>query len=188
MCLDSRGIVALPDDRGLVAALLEMAVDAVPGDVEDAVLEPFDRDVAGREGDVLDLGEGLHPADALGLLGPEAVGIADRARIHLLVLGVVDIGALGPIRGHVVNFLGHHSLHSLRGQCDGAPQAVLIVAMIMRRRAMRRTRRETSATLVGCAAMRIALSLDQGHGDHCSRFRAEPKINVIARMAPMTGI
>ena len=54
--LGLRGIVALPDDRGLVAALVEMPVDAVPGDVEDAVLEPFDRDVAGREGDVLDLG------------------------------------------------------------------------------------------------------------------------------------
>ena len=102
-----RGIVALPDDRGLVAALVEMPVDAVPGDVQDAILEPFDRDIAGRERDVLDLVEGLHPADALGLFGPEAVGVADRAGIHLAVLGVVDKGALGPIRGHVVNFLGH---------------------------------------------------------------------------------
>ena len=66
-----RGIVALPDDRGLVAALVQMAVDAVPGDVEDAVLEPFDRYIAGRKGRVLDLGERLDPADAFGLLGPE---------------------------------------------------------------------------------------------------------------------
>ena len=105
--LGLRGIVALPDDRGLVAALLEMAVDAVPGRVQDAVLEPFDGDVAGREGDVLDLMEGLHPVDALGLLGPEAIGIIDRAGVHLAVLGVVDKGALGPIGGYVVNFLGH---------------------------------------------------------------------------------
>ncbi len=68
----------------------------------------------GGEGDVLDLVGGLHPVDALGLFGPEAVGIADRAGIHLAVLGVVDIGALGPVRGHVVDLLGHLSLHSLR--------------------------------------------------------------------------
>src|SRR6202023_3630182 len=61
------GIVALPDDGGLVAALVEVAVDAVPGDVEDAVLEPFDRYLAGREGRVRDLGERLDPADALAL-------------------------------------------------------------------------------------------------------------------------
>jgi hypothetical protein len=84
-----------------------MAVDAVPGRVQDAILEPFDRDVAGGEGDVLDLVEGLHPVEALGLLGPEAIGIIDRAGVHLSVLGVVDKGALGPIGGYVVNFLGH---------------------------------------------------------------------------------
>ena len=54
-----RRIVAFPDDRGLVAALVQMPVDAVLGDIEDAILEPFDRDVAGREAGVLDLGEGL---------------------------------------------------------------------------------------------------------------------------------
>ena len=105
--LGLRGIVALPDDRGLVAALVEMAVDAVPGGVQDAVLEPFDRDVAGGEGDVLDLVEGLHPVDAPGLFGPEAIGVGDRAGIHFAVFGVIDIGALGPIGGYVVNFLGH---------------------------------------------------------------------------------
>src|SRR6184192_1441555 len=84
-----------------------MAVDAVPRDIEDAVLEPFDRNVPGREGCVLDLGERLHPSDALGLLGPEAVGILDRARIHLLVLGLIGPGALGPFRRHIINFLGH---------------------------------------------------------------------------------
>src|SRR5437899_10143462 len=84
-----------------------MAVDAVPRDIEDAVLEPFDRNVPGREGCVLDLGERLHPADALGLLGPEPVGILDRARIHLLVLGLIGPGALGPFRRHIINFLGH---------------------------------------------------------------------------------
>src|SRR6202022_3319627 len=84
-----------------------MPIDAVPRDIEDAVLEPFDRNCAGSEGRVLDLGERLDPADALGLFGPESIGIADRARIHLLVLGLIDKGALGPIRRHVINLLGH---------------------------------------------------------------------------------
>jgi len=64
-------IVAFPDDGGLVAAAREMPVDAIPGDVEDAVLEPFDRNIAGRERRVLDRGEGLDPADAFCLFGPE---------------------------------------------------------------------------------------------------------------------
>src|SRR5258708_12796550 len=66
------GIIALPDDGGLVAAAMEMAVDAVPGDIEDAVLEPFDRDIAGSKRPVLDLRQTLHPADSLSLFGPEA--------------------------------------------------------------------------------------------------------------------
>src|SRR4051794_39734835 len=106
-----RGIVTFPDDRGLIAALLQMAVDTVPGDIENAILEPFDRNVSGRKRRVLDLGERLHPADALGLLGPEPVGIADRTGVHLLVLGLVDKGAFGPFRGYIVDFLGHVSLH-----------------------------------------------------------------------------
>src|SRR4029078_8070281 len=65
-------IVALPDDRGLIAALLEMPIDAIRGNVENAVLEPFDRYIARRERAVLDLGERFHPADALALFGPEA--------------------------------------------------------------------------------------------------------------------
>src|SRR3954447_13699858 len=69
-----RGIVTLPDAGDLIAALVEVPVDAVPGDVEDAALEPFDGDVTRLERDVLDLGERLDPADALALFAPEAVG------------------------------------------------------------------------------------------------------------------
>ena len=155
MCLDSIGIVALPDDRGLVAALVEMAVDAVPGDVQDAVLEPFDRDIAGGEGDVLDLVERLDPADPLALFGPEGIGVGDRARIHLAILGVVDEGALRPVRRHVVNLLGHLPLHSIASPTRKRPQAVLIVTMIMRRRGCP-DKAETSATLVGSRALRSA--------------------------------
>ena len=77
-----RGVVAFPDDRGLVAALLEMAVDAVPGDVEDAVLEPFDRDVAGRKRGILDLVERLDPAHALPCSAQKPLGsLIERAYI-----------------------------------------------------------------------------------------------------------
>ena len=69
------GIVAFPDDRDLVGALGQMAVDAVVGDVGDAVLVPLDRDVAGIV-DVLDLGRRPVPVDALGLVLPEPFGSA----------------------------------------------------------------------------------------------------------------
>ena len=103
------GIVAFPDDGGLVAALGEMAIDAIVGGVERAVLEPFDRDVMRVERGVLDLGEGLDPIDALGLFGPEAVRILDRARVHLIVLGVVDQSALLPIGRNVIDLVGHRN-------------------------------------------------------------------------------
>src|SRR2546430_9909547 len=115
-----------------------MAVDAVPRDIEDAVLEPFDRNVPGREGCVLDLGERLHPADALGLLGPEPVGILDRARIHLLVLGLIGPGALGPFRRHIINFLGHLTPSTHAPREKRTQQAVFIVTTIMRRAGQRR--------------------------------------------------
>ena len=104
-------IVAFPDDGGLVASGVQMAVDAVVGDVGGAVLEPFDRDVVFGERGVLDLGEMLHPVDALGLLGPKAVGIGERACVHFLVFGLVDEGALGPLGGNFVDLIRHTVLH-----------------------------------------------------------------------------
>jgi len=69
-----RGIVALPDDRGLVAALVEMAVDAVPGRVEDAVLEPFDRDVAGAKETFSTLWKGLIQSTRLACSAQKPLG------------------------------------------------------------------------------------------------------------------
>src|SRR3546814_5234768 len=46
-------------------------VEAVVGGVQRSVVEPFDVDVAGAEGNVLDLGVGLEPVEALAVLGPE---------------------------------------------------------------------------------------------------------------------
>src|SRR5579885_1351055 len=105
-------VVAFPDDRGLPAAAVQMAVDAVIGGVEKAVLEPFNRDIVARKGGVLDLCEWFHPVQPLGLLAPKAVRIGERLRIHFLVLGVVNEGALAPLGGHFVNFIRHLLLHA----------------------------------------------------------------------------
>ena len=100
-------VIALPDDRDLVAALGEVAVDAVGADVERAVLVPFDRDVTRDRSSVLDLGVRLDPVDPLADLAPEAGGVVDRALVHLLVLRIVDKGLGGPLRGHCVDLLRH---------------------------------------------------------------------------------
>ena len=86
-----RRIVALPDDRDLVAARGEVPVDAVHRDVGGAVLEPFDRRrCRGAKLGVLHLGVGLDPVDALAVLAPERVGIVDRRRVPGLVGRAVD--------------------------------------------------------------------------------------------------
>src|SRR6202043_1929742 len=178
-----RGIVALPDDRSLVAALVEMPVDAIPGDVEDAVLEPFDRNMAGREGGVLDLGERLDPADAPGLFAPEALGVVDRARIHFAVFGFIDEGALGPFRRHVVNLLGHRPLHLPRpahSALAGRLDRWLDYASPSDRRTRRKRLRPWS---VGTRPGPI-----RGLESDVFRVLAKSEINVIGRMAPIPGI
>src|SRR5262249_18816797 len=86
----------------------------VVGGIGQAVLEPFDRDLAGAEGGVLDLGGRSIPVDPLGLLPPEPVRILDRAGVHLVVLGLVDEGALFPLRRNSVDLLRHRSLQLRR--------------------------------------------------------------------------
>ncbi len=104
------GVVAFPDDRGLVAALREVPVDAIIGEVETAILEPFDRDIVRVVGRVLDLGIGLDPVDALALFAPELIRVGDRGRIHLLVFGVIDEGPLLPIGRDLVDLVRHRIL------------------------------------------------------------------------------
>src|SRR3569833_1933556 len=77
-------------------ATRETSVDAVEAGVQRAVLEPLDRDVVRIVGGVLHLGEGLDPVDALGVLGPEAVRVLDRARVHLLVIADYAKAAIIP--------------------------------------------------------------------------------------------
>jgi len=66
-------------------------VEAVGGDVEDAIVEPADMDLA-RIIDVLDLGEWLDPVDAAPMLGPEPLGACDRFGIQFF--GVAKVCCL----------------------------------------------------------------------------------------------
>ncbi|MNI70570.1 hypothetical protein D3C73_1263920 [compost metagenome] len=86
-------VVTFPDDCQLVAALFEVAVQAVGGDVQSAVGKPLDIDMVIVEGSLLDLGERLDPVNALGLLTPEAVRVDHRLLVHGLVGGLVGQGS-----------------------------------------------------------------------------------------------
>ena len=125
------GVVALPDDRDLVGARLQVPVDAVGRDVERAVLVPFDRDVVGRVGGVLDLGVGLDPVDALAHLAPEPVRVLDRALVHRQILLVVDPGPGRPLGGYVVDLV-RHGASSRPAARTGVCVAPIIVAMAPR--------------------------------------------------------
>ena len=84
------GGLAFVDDRDLVAeALGDLRVEAVVGDVGLAVHEPAEERLLGF---VDHLGPRLEPGQLLGFVGPEAVGVLDRA----LVEGVIAVHALDP--------------------------------------------------------------------------------------------
>src|SRR5215831_331779 len=113
-------VVALPNDRGLIAALVQMTINTVEAGVELAVLEPFDRNIARDEGSILYLGERLRPGDAFGLIRPELVGVLQRRRVHFLVLGLVHEGVRLPLRGHIINLVRHrHFLPAHPYAADG---------------------------------------------------------------------
>src|SRR5262249_48599774 len=100
------GIVALPKDCGLTAALGEMAVDTIGRGVERAVLVPADRYVA-RERRVADLLVRLDPIEALALLAPEAVRIFEGVPVEAEIFGLVDLADLGSRRDRDQGPLGH---------------------------------------------------------------------------------
>lgn len=101
------GVVAFPDDRGLVAALFQVAVNAVGRNVERAVLEPFDRNVVIVVGSVLHLGERLDPVHPFAVLTPEAIGVFHGTLIHFLIFGIVDMRPRGNLRGNGKYGLSH---------------------------------------------------------------------------------
>ncbi|MNT70312.1 hypothetical protein D3C72_2086800 [compost metagenome] len=97
------GVVAFPDDRGAFAVGLQVAVDAIVGDVGEAVLIPLDRHLALEIG-VLHLGIGLEPVDPLAMLVPELFRVLDALFVPALVLVLVDQGtALGRFE-HRIDF------------------------------------------------------------------------------------
>src|SRR3546814_8656434 len=58
-----------------------------------AIGVPLDVDVACPEADVLHLGVGLEPVDALAVLAPEGVGVGDRLLVELEIGRFVTPGA-----------------------------------------------------------------------------------------------
>src|SRR5262245_82493 len=139
-----RWIVGLPDDGDLLAALLQMAVDAVGGGVEGSVLEPSDRHVGIVKGGVLDARVGLDPIEALAFLAPELVRLLDASAVELLVFVLVDERAFLPLfrNFHRLDFvrlvLRHHSLPTrtllievrLRPLCHLTPNAPMTAPWI----------------------------------------------------------
>ncbi|OIQ70846.1 hypothetical protein GALL_475400 [mine drainage metagenome] len=85
------GIIGFKDDRGLVATGGKVTVDAVGRNVEDAILEPFDVDLAEFKRGVFHLGERLDPVDALAMFRPEGVRRVDRGRVHFRVARRIDM-------------------------------------------------------------------------------------------------
>src|SRR5205807_3461158 len=56
---------------------------------------------------ILHLAVRLEPVNALAFLAPEAVGVGNRARVHLAIFGRIGIGAPAPFRRDVVSLLGN---------------------------------------------------------------------------------
>ncbi|MNZ76278.1 hypothetical protein D3C78_947790 [compost metagenome] len=87
------GVVAFPDEGDLVAALFQVAVDAVIGDVQLAALEPLG--LALLQIAAVQLVPGFEPGEEAGrLLAPEQLGLLDGLLIQALVGVVVDQGVL----------------------------------------------------------------------------------------------
>ena len=84
------GIVALPQDRNLLRAARQVAVDTVVRSVEGSVLVPGDMDVA-FEGGVSYLGERLDPINALAVIAPEPIGVGKRFPVEPEVIIFPDL-------------------------------------------------------------------------------------------------
>jgi hypothetical protein len=101
------GSSGFPDDRGLVAALRQLPVQAVHAGVELAVGEPADVEVVRVEAGVLDLRERPRPFQPLRDATPETVGVAHRLGVIALVAGGVDARGGRKVRRHRMQVLAH---------------------------------------------------------------------------------
>ena len=86
-------VVALPQDRGLLGALRQMAIDAVVRCVERPVLVPGDMHIALERG-APDLGERLDPVDPLAVFGPKVVRVDERLAVEPEIFGLADLADL----------------------------------------------------------------------------------------------
>ena len=72
-----RRVIPLPDNGSLIAPLRQMPVKTVGRGVQRAIREPFDMHIRALIADIRYLAIGFYPVNALALLGPEAVRVAD---------------------------------------------------------------------------------------------------------------
>ena len=91
------GVVALPQDRGLVAARAQMPVEAVRADVELAVLEPADTQIIRVKARVLDLRVRADPVEPAPDIAPESFRLIARVPVGELVLAGRDARVLGEL-------------------------------------------------------------------------------------------
>jgi hypothetical protein len=103
------GVVALEQERGLVGARGQLAVEAVDGDVQLAVLVPADAEMRRVERDIPDARREAVPVDPLRDLRPEAVGIPQRLLVSRLVAGRADDRAGRELRRNRVRVAGQRS-------------------------------------------------------------------------------
>ncbi len=105
-------VIAFPNNRGLITAGVEVAVEAVVGGIQRPVLVPFDGHVAGTVSSVFHLCIGLEPIDPLALFPPKAVRVIDGLLVHGKILFVVGKGPACPGIGNGEQFIvAHHGLH-----------------------------------------------------------------------------
>jgi len=91
------GVVTLPQQGGLLAALGQVTIDAVEADVELGTVEPAG--AAGLQVALLHARPGFDPVQAFGLFGPEGVGIIDRLAVEALVVVGGKAGGLADGQG-----------------------------------------------------------------------------------------
>ncbi len=96
------GVVAFPDDGGLIAAFGEVAVETVSGEVQGAIFIPFDGNITRCEGGVLYTGIGPHPVKDLALLAPKCIRVGYGLLVLRLVLIRVNQATFRNISGNRV--------------------------------------------------------------------------------------
>src|SRR5215467_5696661 len=87
------GIVALPQNRNLLRAERQVAVDAIIRSVERSVLVPGNMDVA-FEGGISHLGKRLDPINTLAVFAPEPIGVGERFPVKPEIIIFPDLAEL----------------------------------------------------------------------------------------------